>query len=782
MSTTDAFSLRGAALPGGARVLAFTGREEVSRTYRFEVFVLVPHGLLDEGSLDEAIGSAATLEVMREDGLARNRWHGVLSEVTLVHELPGAALYRAVLVPRLWLLSLTQRSRVYVGDALPAVLEKSLREGGLRDFALRLQRSYKALDHVCQYRESHLAFVSRWIERDGLYFHFEHGDDAETLVISDARPYAPPVGGPVRFMASADTRSGGVEAVTHLSVRRQVTPAEVTLRDYDPLNPTLDVQGHGAVDQHGRGEVRRFGDNFLNPVDGRRLAGLRAQEIAAASKVYEGRGRVFDLRVGHRFSLVDHPRAAFDQDYVVLSLDHRGVNVAGSPELRALLGIDEREEQVYQVSFTAIEEAVQFRPDRRTPWPRVYGVESATVDGPADSEYAQIDEHGRYKVKVRFDESDLDLGRASTWVRMLQPHGGSPEGFHFPLRKGTEVMLVFLGGDPDRPVITGVAPNALTPSPVTGANHTLNIVHTGGDNHFELEDNAGAQHIELFSPTQSSFLSLGAVHGRASHNTVLSTAGTGLIHTGGNHDRTVGGAMTEDVVGSVTETYHATQDTTVTGHWTETVNGGGTQTINSGLTQTVNGGRTQAINGGDAVTVTGGRTQTVSGGQTLTVNGGETSTVNGGLTATVNGGITATSNGDVTAGVTGAVNVTISAGLNITSPAGVTVTAPAGYTCVAPGGVTVLAPSIHNELHVTWMKVASDSNDWKGTSIGGSGFSFNLTGLGIDVKGVSIGATGVDISTKGVDLSLGGPEAKTRAVKLGTHGLELKVAGLHVLL
>ncbi|TAK27967.1 MAG: type VI secretion system tip protein VgrG [Myxococcaceae bacterium] len=781
MSMSDVFNLRGAALPSSARVLAFTGREEISRAYRFEVFVLIPHALIDETSLDDAIGTAATLEVQRDDGTARNRWHGVLSEISVLHELPGAALYRVVVVPRLWLLTLTQRSRVYVGDALPAVLEKSLREGGLRDFSLRLQRSYKPLDHVCQYRESHFDFFSRWVEREGLYFHFEHGEDAETLVVSDARPYAPPVGAPVRFLSAADTR-GGVEAVTHLSVRRRVTAAEVTLRDYDPLNPTLDLSGHGAVDPSGQGEVRRSGDNFLNPVDGRRYAGLRAQEIAAQQKIYEGRGRAFDLRVGHRFSLVDHPRAALDQDYVVLSLDHRGINVAGSPELRSLLDIAERDEQVYSVSFTAIEETVQYRPERRTPWPRVYGIESATIDGPAESDYAQIDSHGRYKVKVRFDESGLEDGQASTWVRMLQPHGGSPEGFHFPLRKGTEVMLVFLGGDPDRPVITGVAPNALTPSPVTSDNHTLNIVHTGGDNHFELEDSAGAQHIELFSPTQTSFLSLGAIHGHASHNTVSSTDGTGLIHTGGNHDRTVGGAMTEDVVGSVTETYHATQDTTVTGHWTETIHGGGTQTINAGLAQTINAGRSQIINGGDTVLVNGGRTQTVHGGVTSTVNGGETSTLSGGLTSTVNAGITATSNGDVNATVNGTVNLTVSAGIHVTSPAGVHITAPAGYTCVAPGGVTILAPSIHNELHVTWMKVASDSSDWKLTSVGGSAFSFNATGVGIDVKGVSISATGVDISTKGVDLSIGGPEAKTRAVKLGSHGLELKIAGLHVLL
>src|SRR5262249_45353319 len=128
------------------------------------------------------------------------------------------------------------------------------------------------------------------------------------------------------------------------------------------------------------------------------------------------------------------------------------------------------------------------------------------VDGAADSEYAQIDKHGRYKVRVMFDESDAADGKASMFVRMLQPHGGSPEGFHFPLRKGTEVHLLFLGGDPDRPVIAAVAPNAQTPSVVNADNHTKNVVHTGGNNRFELEDADGSQHIRLSTPTKGTFM------------------------------------------------------------------------------------------------------------------------------------------------------------------------------------------------------------------------------------------------------------------------------------
>src|SRR5262249_54570578 len=153
---------------------------------------------------------------------------------------------------------------------------------------------------------------------------------------------------------------------------------------------------------------------------------------------------------------------------------------------RSLLQMEH--DDVYFVELTAIPEKTQFRAQSQTPWPRIYGYENGSVDGSADSEYAQIDDQGRYNVKFKFDESNLKSGKASTFVRMMQPHGGGIEGFHFPLRKGTEVVFSFLGGDPDRPVISGVVPNALTPSPVTSGNHTKNVIQTGGRNRFELED------------------------------------------------------------------------------------------------------------------------------------------------------------------------------------------------------------------------------------------------------------------------------------------------------
>jgi type VI secretion system secreted protein VgrG len=158
---------------------------------------------------------------------------------------------------------------------------------------------------------------------------------------------------------------------------------------------------------------------------------------------------------------------------------------------------------------------------------------------------------------------------------MMQPHAGEPEGWHLPLRKGTEVVLMFLGGDPDRPVIAGAVPNPLTPSVVTAENHTFNVIHTAGDNRVEIEDEAPRQGIVIWSPPMRSYVHLGAHHPATvhiplrTHNTVASTDGTGLIHHGGDQDITVGGHKRERVKKAVKETYRANQTVEVRGDVTE---------------------------------------------------------------------------------------------------------------------------------------------------------------------------------------------------------------------
>jgi type VI secretion system secreted protein VgrG len=356
-----------------------------------------------------------------------------------------------------------------------------------------------------------------------------------------------------------------------------------------------------------------------------------------------------------------------------------------SPDLRSILPGDD----TYRVEVTAVASDVQFRAPQRTAWPRIHGTEHAVIDGPATSRYAQIDGQGRYAVKFHFDESDHGGGKASTRVRMLQPHGGGIEGFHFPLRAGTEVVCSFAGGDPDRPSIAGVVPNALTPSPVTLGNHTRNVIQTGGRNRIELEDAEGQEGIVISSPYDNTYIRMGApgdgdgagpsLAGSgaspvpaggstiptpaggsttptpatpaggstsphdAGHSLITSTTGNSMTNTAGNKMTTTLGASTTSVGGFATSV--------VAGLSTSVVLGGSIRVTTplsldllAGLRASFTlgptysrfmGGRTTVVTKNDKTTVKGSRTTTLEGNTDTTVEGNSKSVVQGNSTSII---------------------------------------------------------------------------------------------------------------------------------------------------
>jgi len=565
----DVFTISTSGLPEGARVVGFRGHEAISRPYAFEVYVTVASEESHELDLGDAVSSKATLTLDRQDGRPPFAFHGILAEVSLIHEMGGRALVRALLVPRLWLLGQTFHSRVFTGMSIPDIIKETLEDGGLSsdEYLFKLVEQYKPEEHVCQYQESHLDFISRWMEREGLYYYFEQEDSQEKLVITDNRAAQHELESKaIRFHALTGSDVSAKECLQTFLCRHKSLPGTVKFKDHDYSKPRLKVAGSAPITSGGIGDISVHGARFFTPEAGKRLATLRAEEMLAREVLFTGSGTSFYLRTGYTFELEDHPRQSFDAKYLAIEVEHQGNQGASTPELRKLTGLDT--DEVYRVDVTAIPATVQFRAELRTAWPRIYGTEHGTIDGEADSEYAQIDEHGRYVVRFAFDESILGNGKASTRVRMMQPHGGGVEGWHFPLRKGTEVLFTFLGGDPDRPVIAGVVPNALTPSPVTAGNHTRNVIQTGGRNRLEMEDKAGQQRITLSTPYSNTYLRMGAPN--ADHELILHTSDNALLNAQKNWDVVVGDNLDEHVFGTVKEDYDRTKDETVGGDISET--------------------------------------------------------------------------------------------------------------------------------------------------------------------------------------------------------------------
>jgi type VI secretion system secreted protein VgrG len=506
----------------------------------------------------------------------------------------------------------------------------------------------------------------------------------------------------------------------------------------------------------------RFEDNLQDPAEATQLAKVRGELLAAQQMTFRGHGHVLGFHPGLCFTLQEHPRDDFNAGYQITRVRHRASRLDLERHVLRQLGIPLAREG-YEVEIEALPEGVQFRPERRAPWPRVPGLESALVDGGADSPYAQVDDDGRYRARLLFDEAKSPAGAATAWLRMLQPHGGAPEASHFPLRKGTEVLVAFVHGDPDRPYILGAAPTPTTPSPVTKANQTQNVIQTGAKNRIEIEDTEGQQYIDVSSPNQKSFMHLGVHAGLGDHNLVVSSVGDGLHNAVGNRDITVGGNQTEDVTGDLVEEYSSNQATHVSGSFTETVDSGKTQTISAGSTQSIDGGLTQTVSGGETRTVNGAVGESISGGRTQTIHGATTESISGSLGQTV----------------TGAVSISTPATYQLSASAGITMMTPASGTLKGTGGVTLIAPGSQTTVDSEFRKIGFDHGVQY--CVRGTYGSFTMTAAALCSRnlGMHYQAFGLKFDIKAYDNKNVATDDKYGALSLIPSPVETKGAAVH---
>lgn len=492
-------------------VVSFTGDEGISRLFVFDLQLCSKKLDID---LQAVLGRPASFTLHRPGG-GKVTWHGMVCGFELQSEFDGLAFYRATLVPRLWWLSLTRHNQVFLDKSVPAILREVLLDGGLTtdDFEFRLQADYPPREFVCQYQESHLDFLSRWLEHEGICYFFEHGGGADKVVFADALAAHKdlPEGGKVAYRPASGLNAGHEEEVAKaFSGRFQAVPAKVLLKDYDYRRPSLELEGRADVDDRGRGLVFLYGEHFRTPGDGSRLANLRKEELLCRRTRFAGSGSVPVLAPGFLFQLEHHFRSDYNRKYLAVEVRHEGSQSGAFPAsaLKALGGAEA--EVFYRNEFAAIPSDLQYRPARETPIPRVAGFVSARIDAAGTGALAELDPFGRYKVQLPFDLSGRKDAKASAWLRMAQPYAGGGHGMHFPLHKGTEVLLTFMDGDPDRPVIASAVPNAACPSPVLGANQSTNRIVSAAGNEIHLEDQAGSERILMHVPAKASYVRVGA--------------------------------------------------------------------------------------------------------------------------------------------------------------------------------------------------------------------------------------------------------------------------------
>ena len=517
----NAFTFVSQALPEETfTVVRFSGEEGLSTLYSFEILMISEKEDID---LTTVLQKPATFTIKGSfSGGEDLPFHGILSAFEQMHQADTYFFYRAELRPRLWWLTLTHHNQVFLDKRVDQFLGEVLKDGGLApglDFALQFQGKYQPWEYVCQYGESHFGFVSRWMEREGVYYWFEQGKQSEKMIASDTLIAHAPLPGHETFLYSPPSgldATGVGKVIKRFTLKQSPLPKNVLLKDYNYMKPRLDLEGKAAIQDKGRGEIYLYGENFPSKSEGDRLARMRAEEFRCREKIFHGLSSIPALRPGYTFQMQRHYRGEFNQSYLTTHVRHEGSQERYLLSGLGLTDLDAKDELFYRNTFQCIPAATQFRPPRTTPKPRMAGALTARIDAAGSGKYAELDEYGRYKVVLPFDLSGRHDGKASCWLRMIQPYSGPDHGLHFPLHKGCEVMLHFIDGDPNRPIIAGAAPNPENPSQVNDASESTCKLTTAGGNKMHIEDQEGSQHIHLASPTADSHLILGAIPAGAS--------------------------------------------------------------------------------------------------------------------------------------------------------------------------------------------------------------------------------------------------------------------------
>lgn len=407
------------------------------------------------------------------------------------------ATYRVRVVPWLWFLTRSSDCRMYQDQSVPDIVSDVFRERGFNDVRRKLSGTYPPRSFVVQYRETDFNFVSRLLEEEGIYYYFTHENGKHTLVLADSPAAHEPAAGydTLRFHPTSAGETGG-DAVHALMLSGQVQSGAFATTDFDFEQPGKDLVTRSAFDSkyaNGDAELFDYPGGFTTVAAGITVAKRRAEEQAVDHETLGGSGDVRGVACGATFSIQDAPSASLDRRWLCTSATHDMENDS--------FGGDIGEGATYRSQFAAIDASRPFRPPRLTPKPVIQGPQTAIVCGKAGEEI-DADEHGRVHVRFHWDRRSQSDQTSSCRIRVSQNLAGNKWGGLVLPRIGQEVIVEFLEGDPDCPLVTGCVFNGENPPPYAlPANATRSVFKTNsskggnGFHEFRIEDKKGQEQL-----------------------------------------------------------------------------------------------------------------------------------------------------------------------------------------------------------------------------------------------------------------------------------------------
>lgn len=625
----------------------FSGREAVSNPFLFTLDMASEHDDLD---VDALLGKAVTVTLTDGDGKTR-LFNGLATRVTV-----AGSSWIAEMRPWLWMLTLTTDSRIFQNKSIPDIITGLFTELGFSDYSNKLTGTYSPLEYCVQYRETAFDFVSRLMEQAGIWYLFEHGTAKHTLVLADDPSALKPCenAATVQFIdLPADKRWLGETPVWDISVSNAVAPGKFQSDDFNFETPSTDltVTGSGKT---GTMRIYEQPGLYKQKGDGDAISKLRLEEFVADAKLMSGGSPIRHLRAGTKVTLAGHPTAALNADWAIRSVDHTA----------------SRNE--YANTFTAFPADITWRPPRGTPRPLIAGTQTAIVTGKSGEEI-WTDKYGRIKVQFHWDQLGKNDENTTCWIRVSQSWAGKGWGAWTLPRIGQEVVVSFLEGDPDRPLVTGCVYNGDFPLPYAlPAEQTKTVLKTNsskggkGANELRFEDKADSEEIY--------------VHAQKDANIVVENARTATINKADD---------------TLTVAKGNRSATVSEGNDTLTISKGNrTTTITEGnhTVSVAKGNETYDVKGTRGLTVTGAETHTNKADYTWNISGNLTIKVDGTMTIQSTGAATFKSSGDATVQsgtamtVKGGTDVTVQSGTGLSLKAGTTLDAKASAMGTIDGG------------------------------------------------------------------------------------------------
>jgi type VI secretion system secreted protein VgrG len=615
----------------------FYGDEAVSGLFHFTLDMLSKNPAL---AAKDALGTPVTVIMQMPDGSERPV-HGRISRFAQFGRFGGLTSYRAEMRPWLWFLSLSTDCRIFQNKSTLEIIEQVFKDQGFTDFDLRCTKSYAKREYCVQYRETHLNFVTRLMEEDGIFYFFEHTPKKHTLVLADATSSVKPMHG-VSTVKMAPVTGGWIDqdVITELQAEHVVYTKKVTLNDYNMQTPGASMK----VEQTGAPKPEHYDyhpGRYLEPDTGEKIARTILEGFEAQQLVIRGESNCRGLQSGGKFELADHYRKDLNQALQLLHVQHSARYGGYRPG-------EDAEAFDYKNAFTAIPHSTPYRPPKTAHKPVVAGSQTALVVGKGGEEI-WVDKHGRVKVQFYWDRLGKKDENSSCWVRVSSQWAGKNWGQVSIPRMGQEVVVDFLEGDPDQPIIVGRVYNAEQVPPYTlPANQTQSGIKSrstkgGGTedfNEIRFEDKKGDEEMYIHAQKNKKVVVENDRKENVGHDETIDIGNDRTESVGNNEAISIAKDQTINIGGTRKESVDKDEVVTITGDRTHSV--GKNEKLSVAQSRTIQVDKNETGSIGESRTFTVGKSDALTVGKDLVIDVADAITLKTG-----DASITMKKNGDI---------------------------------------------------------------------------------------------------------------------------------------